>query len=219
VHVLFDLDGTLLDPSAGLLGAIQHALRELGKPVPPAAELSWMIGPPLRASFSELLGGAEETPAAIGHYRAYYGARGMYEAVVYQGIPEALEALEAAGCRLIVATAKPYRFARPILQHFGLANRFVAIHGPELDGTRDAKADLIAFILAAEGVAVDAALMVGDRALDVEAAASHGIASIAAGWGYGSRAELSAAGAAAICVTPGALAGLVLETLACARRG
>jgi len=218
VHVLIDLDGTLLDPRAGLIGAIQHALKELGRPVPPAAELTWMIGPPLRASFPQLLGRAEETEAAIAHYRAYYGARGMYEAVVYQGIPEALEALEAAGCRLIVATAKPHRFARPILQHFGLAKRFVAIHGPELDGTRDAKADLIAFILAEEGVAVDAALMVGDRALDVEAATSHGMPSIAAAWGYGSRAELSAAGAAAICETPGALAGLVLATLAAARR-
>jgi phosphoglycolate phosphatase len=143
----------------------------------------------------------------------------MYEAVVYPGIYEALEALAAAGCRLIVATAKPHRFARPMLQHFGLAKRFVAIDGPELDGTRDAKADLIAFILAEEGVAVDAAPMVGDRALDVEAAASHGLPSIAAAWGCGSRAELSAAGAAANCERPGALAGLVLATLGCARRG
>jgi phosphoglycolate phosphatase len=135
------------------------------------------------------------------------------------GIPEALEALQAAGCRLIVATAKPHRFARPILQHFGLAKRFRASHGPELDGTRDAKADLIAFILVEEGLPVDAALMVGARALDVEAAAGHGIPSLAAAWGYGSRAELRAAGATAICETPGVLAGLVLATLGCSRRG
>jgi phosphoglycolate phosphatase len=213
VHVLIDLDGTLLDPKAGLIAAIQYALKQLAKPVPPAADLTWMIGPPLRASFARLLGGAEVTEAAIAHYRAYYGARGMYEAVVYAGIPEALDALAAAGCCLIVATAKPHHFARPLLQHFQLADRFAAIHGPELDGRRDAKAELIAFILAEERVAVDAAVMVGDRALDVRAASSNGLPSIAAGWGYGTPAELSAAGALAICQAPQALPGLVLATL------
>jgi phosphoglycolate phosphatase len=214
VHVLIDLDGTLLDPSAGLIASIQHALKQLGRPVPPATDLTWMIGPPLRVSFAQLLGGTEETEAAVAHYRAYYGARGMYEAAVYAGIPEALEALRAAGCHLIVATAKPHHFARPILEHFALAHRFDAIHGPELDGTRDAKADLIAFILAEERIAVDAALMVGDRALDISAASSNGLPSIAAAWGYGTPAELSAAGPAAICETPQELARLVLDTLA-----
>lgn len=218
MHVLLDLDGTLLDPGAGLIASIQYALKASGKAVPPAAELGWMIGPPLRASFAQLLGGTEPAEAALAHYRAYYGARGMYEAIVYPGIPEALDALAGAGCRLIVATAKPHHFARPILKHFALADRFAAIHGPELDGTRDAKADLIAFILAREGVAVDAALMVGDRAVDVRAARSNGMRSVAAAWGYGTRAELSAAGAAAICETPQALAALVLALLGEGRR-
>jgi len=213
VHVLIDLDGTLLDPSVGLIASIQHALKQLGRPVPPATDLTWMIGPPLRVSFAQLLGGTEEAEAAVAHYRAYYGARGMYEAAVYAGIPEALEALRAAGCRLIVATAKPHQFARPILEHFALAHRFDAIHGPELDGTRDAKGELIAFILAQERIAIDAALMVGDRALDVSAASSNGLPSIAVAWGYGTPAELSAAGPAAICKTPQDLARLVLATL------
>jgi phosphoglycolate phosphatase len=210
MDVLLDLDGTLIDPGAGLIASIQYALDRLGKPVPPAAELTWMIGPPLRASFPKLLGGTQATEAAIALYREHYFNRGMYDAVVYAGIPEALDRLQAAGCRLIVATAKPHHFARPILRHFALASRFAAIHGPELDGRRDAKADLLAHIVAAHNLATETAVMVGDRAFDVHAAKANGIAGIGAAWGYGSRTELEAAGAAAICATPDTLAPLVL---------
>ena len=51
MDVLVDLDGTLVDPKPGLIGSIQYALDKLGHPVPPADELLWMIGPPLRVSF------------------------------------------------------------------------------------------------------------------------------------------------------------------------
>jgi beta-phosphoglucomutase-like phosphatase (HAD superfamily) len=113
---------------------------------------------------------------------------------VYAGIPEALNRLQAAGCRLLVATAKPHDFAHPILEHFALAPRFTAIHGPELDGTRDAKVDLLAHIVAEHNLDVETAVMVGDRAFDLRAAHANGIAGIGAAWGNGSRAELEARG-------------------------
>ena len=147
MDVLVDLDGTLLDPKPGILGSIQYALRCLGAPVPPIDDLAWAIGPPLRTTFPRLLGGAGRTEEAVALYRENYRNGAMYDAVVYTGIPQALEALTAAGCRLIVATAKPHFFARPILEHFDLARHFAAIYGPELDGTNDSKADLIAHIM------------------------------------------------------------------------
>jgi phosphoglycolate phosphatase len=210
MDVLIDLDGTLIDPRAGLIGSIQHALHQLGRPVPPAAELLWMIGPPLRLSFPKLLGRQDLTELAIAHYRERYFAGGMYDAQVYAGIPEALEQLCAAGCRLILATSKPHHYARPILQHFALAPRFAAIHGPELDGRHDAKTDLLAHIVAAHKLDPNTAIMVGDRNLDVAAANRNGIASIGVAWGYGSVAELRAAGAARICEAPRHLAPLIL---------
>ena len=148
MDVLVDLDGTLLDPKPGILGSIQYALRRLGAPVPPIDDLAWAIGPPLRTTFPKLLGGADRTEEAVALYRENYRNGAMYDAVVYPGIPQALEALAAAGCRLIIATAKPHFFARPILEHFDLARHFAAIYGPELDGTNDSKADLIAHIIA-----------------------------------------------------------------------
>jgi phosphoglycolate phosphatase len=211
MDILVDLDGTLVDPKPGLIGSVQCALDKLGHPVPPADELLWLIGPPFRVSFPKLLGSADRTEEAITYYRESYFNGGMYDAVVYDGVPEALTALSAAGHRLFVATSKPHYYARPIVQHFGLAAHFHAIHGPELDGTNDHKADLIAHIIRQEGIHPERALIIGDREFDVKAAARNGMRAVGVTWGYGSPEELRAAGAAALCDSPDRLAEAVLE--------
>jgi phosphoglycolate phosphatase len=213
MDVLVDLDGTLLDPKPGLIGSVQYALDRLGFPVPPADALVWLIGPPFRVSFPKLLGTPDLTELAIAHYRAHYFGGAMYEAVVYAGVPTALDALSAAGCRLFVATSKPHYYARPILERFDLARRFAGIHGPELDGTNDHKGDLIAHIVAREGVLPERAIMIGDREFDVAAASRNRIPTVGVTWGYGTAGELIDAGACALCQAPAALAATVLSLL------
>lgn len=207
MHVLFDLDGTLLDPKSGILGSIQYALRRLGARVPPADEIAWAIGPPLRTTFAELLGRSDQTEEAVALYRENYRNGAMFDAFVYSGIPDALSAISSAGCHLIVATAKPHVFARPILQHFSLDTRFIAIHGPELDGTRDNKADLIAHIVREHRIDVSRAVMIGDREHDMLAAGRNNMRAIGVTWGYGSAGELTSSGAATLCEAPVHLAG------------
>ena len=213
MDILVDLDGTLLDPKPGILGSIQYALRCLGAPVPPIDDLAWAIGPPLRTTFPRLLGGPNRAEEAVALYRENYRNGAMYDAVVYPGIPQALETLAAAGCRLIVATAKPHFYARPILDHFDLSHHFAAIHGPELDGTNDNKADLIAHIVERHRLDTTATIMMGDREHDVIAAAANSMRTVAVTWGYGSTDELSAAGAAALCPSPQHLAQTALDLL------
>jgi phosphoglycolate phosphatase len=217
MDVLVDLDGTLVDPKPGLIGSVQYALDKLGRPVPPAEELLWLIGPPFRVSFPKLLGTPDLTEQAIAHYRECYFNGGMYDAIVYDGVPAALEALSAAGCRLFVATAKPHYYARPILERFDLARHFAGIHGPELDGTRDHKADLIAHMVAEHGVRGERAVMIGDREFDVLAARRNGMPAVGVTWGYGSREELETAGAASLCHAPADLSASVLSLLRHAR--
>ncbi len=200
MDILFDMDGTLVDPRPGLIGSVQYALARLGHAVPPAQELLWLIGPPFRVSFPRLLGSPDRVEEAIGYYRESYVGGAMLDAIVYDGIPEVLAALRAAGHRLIVATSKPRHYAQPILEHFGLAAHFHAIHGPELDGTNDHKADLIAHIVRHEAVDPENALMVGDRAFDVVAATRNGIRTLGVTWGYGSLEELT--GASGLCSSP-----------------
>ena len=213
MDILIDPDGTLVDPKAGIIGSIQYALGKLGHPVAPAEELLWLIGPPFRVSFPKLLGSPDRTEEAIAHYRESYLNGAMYDAIVYDGIPQALDELNAAGCRLLIATSKPHHYARPILEYFDFARCFAAIHGPELDGTRDHKADLIAHIIAEEGVRPEAAIMIGDRDYDVVAAARNGMRTVGVTWGYGSVAELETAGATALCRAPASLAATIEAVL------
>lgn len=215
MDILFDLDGTLLDPKPGIIGSVQFALRELGLQVPPTEDLLHAIGPPLRDTFPALGVPAAEVERAVALYRANYAGTGgnapaMYDAEPYAGIEDELAALRRADCRLIVATSKPRAFAQPILREKGLARYFTAIHGAELDGTRDDKADLIAYIIATENVDPGQALMIGDRKFDIIGAKKNGLRSIGVSWGYGSVAELREAGASALCDKPKGLHRLAM---------
>ena len=207
--ILVDLDGTLTDPAAGIIAAVRHAVARMGAAPPPAEELRWVIGPPLRQSFPRLLGDGHDVEAAIGHYRDHYGAGGLFEAAVYDGIFDALAVLRDRPARLLVCTAKPQHFAERVLDHFDLSARFDAIYGPDLEGRLDDKGDLIAHMIEVEGFDPGRAVMIGDRGSDVFAAKRHGIPTVGVLWGYGSREELVDAGAAALCAEPAALPDMV----------
>jgi len=204
VNILFDLDGTLTDPREGIVACFKYALRGLGCPTPPDSELERYIGPPLQESFAFLLGAERhgEVDAAVQLYRERFSAKGMFENAVYPGVPSALGRLQALGAALYVATAKPLVFAERIVEHFGLRCYFQAVYGSELDGTRTDKVDLIAHVLEKESLATDSTFMVGDRSHDVVGAKANGVFPVAALWGYGTREELSAAGATVFCERP-----------------
>lgn len=202
----FDLDGTLTDPKPGICGCVQYALTEMGFAAPAQDELEWVIGPPMIESL-RILAGPERAEEALRHYRRRYGEIGLFENRVYDGIPELLRALTQEGWRLHVATSKARPFAIRIVEHFGLAPFFAETFGSGLDGSLQHKDALLAHALQQTGVAPDAATMIGDRKFDVLGAKANGLPTIGVAWGYGSRAELEAAGAAAVVATPGEVAG------------
>jgi len=200
--ILLDLDGTLIDPAVGILRCYRLTLEALGCPVAPEDDLRWVIGPPPKASFARLLGGRGDPDAAVRLYRARYSETGIFEATVYPGVIEALALLREQRRALILCTSKARPFADRIVEHFGLSPYLAAVYGAELDGSLDDKADLIAHLLEAEGIAATAACMVGDREYDMRAAARHGMAAIGVLWGYGDAAELSGAGATVLVASP-----------------
>jgi phosphoglycolate phosphatase len=192
---LLDLDGTLTDPKPGITRCIAHALERMGRASPPSEELLFAIGPPLRNSFAQLLG-TQDTNAierAMVLYRERFATVGLFENEVYAGVPEMLSALQASGYRIFLATAKPHVYAARILQHFNLHLPFSGQYGSELDGTRQDKRDLLAYLLSREQLNADACVMIGDRSHDIHAARANRCASIGVTWGYGSAEELAGA--------------------------
>jgi len=208
--IYFDLDGTLTDPKPGITRSIQYALQKLDHPTMPTEdELTWCIGPPLRASFVRLLGAETSADLAVSYYRERFSDIGLYENGVYDGIGEVLTSLCASGHRLFVATSKPHVFAERIIDHFGLRDHFERVFGSELDGTRVDKSHLLEYALKQASVDPSKTLMIGDRSHDMVGAANNGMKGIGVLYGYGSRDELLEAGAHHVCATPGAILGCI----------
>ena len=207
----FDLDGTLTDPKPGITGCIQYGLEKLGHPVPTQDELEWCIGPPLHDSFLQLCGGDSEAAAkGLTYYRERFGTIGMYENELYDNIPETLQRFSDAGIQLFVCTSKPHFYAGPITEHFGIRHFFQHVHGSEMTGERVNKGELIQYIIQEEGIDRTTTVMIGDRKHDILGAKQHGIRTLGVLYGYGSKEELTDAGADALVESPAEIANSLL---------
>lgn len=127
--VLFDLDGTLTDPSTGITNSVMYALRHYGISAEREALLRF-IGPPLTDSFERFYGFShEQAVEAVEVYREYFRGKGIFENTIYPGIRALLAALSGTGRTVIMATSKPEVFARRIADHFAMTPFFHTIAG------------------------------------------------------------------------------------------
>ena len=195
LNILFDLDGTLTDPREGITRCIQYALGQFNKRIPPWEQLTWCIGPPLKASFAQLLNTSDQTilDRALVHYRKRFSEKGLFENTLYPGVASALDDLRTAGFKLFLATSKPRVFARQILDHFKIAPFFHTVYGSELDGRLSEKGVLIAHIIEQEALDSSATLMIGDRVYDIQGGKENNVMTAAVAYGYGTRDEIDAA--------------------------
>lgn len=195
--ILFDLDGTLTDPKEGITKSVWYALNKFNINEPDREKLTVFIGPPLYESFMKFYGFSKEQAwEAVGYYREYFSETGIFENIIYDGIPQMLEGLKAKGKELVLATSKPTVFAKQILEHYKLDNYFSLIVGSELDGGRIEKTEVISYVFSLLGRTADKSMvMVGDREHDIIGAKNCEIDSIGVLYGYGSAAEFIKAGA------------------------
>jgi phosphoglycolate phosphatase len=195
--VLLDLDGTLVDSQPGIVASCLAALDALGHKPDEALDVKRFIGPPLEEMMQALLRscGDDRVAEAVVAYRRHYGEGGLFGSEPYPGIVDALREMRRAGLRIYLATSKREVFARRILQHLELTAYFNGVYGSVPGGELDHKPELLAHILSERNIAASRSLMVGDRRHDIIGAHAVRMRSLGVLWGYGSRAELEAAGA------------------------
>lgn len=195
--VLLDLDGTLTDPGLGITNSVMYSLKKFGIKVNDRASLYKFIGPPLRESYAKYFQFSdEEIDRAVIYYREYYSEKGIFENVLYDGIPEMLKQIKDSGREIVLATSKPEPFAIKILEHFHINQYFDFTAGSTMEETRTNKAEVIAYALESCGITdLSSAVMVGDREHDIYGAVKAGLHSIGVLYGYGGREELQNAGA------------------------
>ena len=201
-YILFDLDGTLTDPKEGITKCVAYALSQYGIIEDPD-DLTRFIGPPLHVGLEDWYGFDEKKAfEAVAHYRVRFAEKGIYENRVLDGAHELLEKLKADGKVLTLCTSKPEFYARQILDHFDLMKYFDYVCGATLDGSRSLKADVVTYAIETSGITDKSqAVMVGDRHHDIDGGRANGIKTVGVLFGYGSRDELSSAGADEIAST------------------
>lgn len=201
LNLFFDLDGTITDPFEGITNSIIYALEKFGISVEDRSKLKPFIGPPLLHSFKTFYSlSDEDAKRAVKLYREYYSETGIFEAEVYNDIPEVLARLGRLGFKRYIATSKPEPYAERIVEKFGLSNLFDGIAGASFDSSRAEKTQVITYAKlrfnAHEGI------MIGDRKYDIEGAKLNSLKSLGVTYGYGDKAELEGAGADYIAHSP-----------------
>lgn len=213
--VLWDVDGTIADASAGILPRLIEVFSSFGLPEPDPAALSRWIGPPMFESFRDLAGLTEaDAHRAVREYRELAARDGYAASVrIYPGVPEALRAVKGAGIPQATASSKPENQVLAILEHYDLIDDFVIVAGalPDAAGLHDGKEAVLRRAvqrLADAGVDVSRPVLIGDRLHDIEGAAPLGIPVIFVTWGFGEPGE--SAGSVAEVATPTELLRLLL---------
>lgn len=195
-NILFDLDGTVIDSYEGITKCLAIALEYFGIHVEDRNILRVFLGPPLLEQFMEYASlTKEQAEFAIVKYREQYFDWGYKDCAVYPGVERLLKKLRENGKRVMLATAKPTQPSVKILEELGMDVLFDFMGGSELNGKRHTKTDVIRYVMEENSLDPAQTIMVGDRRHDIEGAKNMGIASIGVLYGFGSRAELEAAGA------------------------
>lgn len=188
--ILWDVDGTVVDASDGILRRLTMCLEHFGRKPPTRAELVHWIGPPMYESFQVNVGmSPAEASAAVSHYRTIGKADGYTTgAKLFAGIGELIGDLAAAGIPQATASSKPEIQVDALMDHFDLSPHLTAIVGATADErTLSSKADVVAEALRrleAAGVDTDRPVLIGDRHHDVEGGAVHEVPVIFVRWGF-----------------------------------
>lgn len=188
--VLWDIDGTVVDASDGILRRLTLTLTELGLPAPTREELVHWIGPPMHQSFQTNVGlDPEQAAAATTLYRRIGKADGYATgAKLYPGVSELIAELADAGIPQATASSKPEIQVTALMEHFDLEPHLQAIVGATLDEkTLASKTQIVAESLrrlAAAGADVGRPVLIGDRHHDIDGGAANDVPVIFVRWGF-----------------------------------
>ena len=203
---IFDCDGTLVDSGATIYAALGAAFAEHGLQLPPPEVSRRVIGLSLNEAMAALLpeASAEQHSALAEDYkRAFWQLRaaGKVEEPLFEGVIELLDALEADGWLLAVATGKSDRGLKHCLESHAIHARFVSLQTADRHPSKP-HPSMVEQAIADAGAAAQKTFVVGDTSFDMAIAVAAGAAAIGAGWGYHEAQELIEAGAAGVAEHP-----------------
>lgn len=207
---IFDCDGTLVDSQMNICLAMEECFARADLPAPSRERTRRVVGLSLVEAVQAMLPGANEglhAKLAEDYKLAFHRlrGRGLVEEPLYEGVTELLDALEADGWLLGIATGKSDRGLSLCLARHGLSDRFITLQTADRHPSKPDPA-MIEAALAQAGADRAASLMIGDTSYDMAMAKAAGVSAVGVAWGYHAREELLAAGADYIAEHPSDIA-------------
>ena len=204
--VFFDLDGTLADTAPDLAGTLNRLRAEHGLPPTPFATLRRHVSHGVRGMLGAGFGltpDAPAYPALAQRFLSLYAEALCVDTQLFPGMPELLDRLEERGIQWGIVTNKAERFARPLVEALGLAERCVCIVGGDTAARAKPFPDPLLHACAVAGISPGGCLYVGDDIRDITAGKAAGMLTLAAAYGYlGSDEPIEAWAADAIIEHP-----------------
>ena len=203
---IFDVDGTLVNSGMTIHRALERSLEAHGHDCPPRAEAQKVIGLSLTQAMARLVPHGDHQQLANTYKDAFVDLRqkGEAEEHLYDGVDAMLDAFEADGWLLGMATGKSDRGLQHLIEQHGWEGRFAARHTADRHPSKPHPSMVLANLADAGAEAVNA-VMIGDTGFDMAMALNAGVSAIGVGWGYHDDEELAAAGAVSIAQSPSEL--------------
>jgi len=186
--IIFDLDGTLIDSSEGIVEAFNHALQEFGLPAVAAEKITPMIGFPVESMFQQV------TTEAIAELKNAFRTKAM-ETVVKASRPlfgaeKVITSLFDRGFKLSIATTKIRAHLDGILEKLGWDEYFATVVGGDEVSAVKPHPEQFEFLMKKSNCDKNSAVVVGDTINDILAARAAGLTEIAVRSPYGNSIQV-----------------------------
>ena len=203
-HVIFDLDGTLLNTIDDLADAGNYVCTAHGWPTHTVEEYKRMVGngiPKLVARFVPEGLDEEGLSQALAQFSAYYDVHKQDKTAPYPGIPELLDTLKRQGVHMAVLSNKAHALAGPVVEHY-FPGVFEAVQGALPDAPLKPDPTLLRALMGQMGAEPEHTLFVGDSGVDVRTGKNGGLPVCGVLWGFRDERELLDAGADTLAGRP-----------------
>jgi phosphoglycolate phosphatase len=185
LNIIFDLDGTLINSSSGILRAIELAFKscEVEMQLPLNDEL---VGPPLTELLVMLSGTSDEVLISelAAAFKSSYDTEGYKETTIFDGVEDMLRSLYQRGFKLFIATNKRMHPTQKILEFFNWSDLFDGVYALDACKKASNKSDLISYVLKQHELDVNDSIYIGDTVPDKIAALANGLKFVMVSWGY-----------------------------------
>ena len=210
---LFDMDGTVLDTLQDLADSTNAVLEKHGFPTHDIEAVRQFVGNGAKVLIEKAVPAgtdARKIDAVLADFKEYYGDHSADVTKPYDGIPEMLQRLRAAGVRTAVVSNKPDFAVRSLsAQYFG---ELFDVSIGDREGVRKKPApDSVLEVMRQLGCEPCETVYIGDSDVDVQTAQNAGIDGIFVDWGFRSVECLCQSGAKTVVSSPNEIAELILQ--------